>query len=262
MSWTDHARRALVRVRRPARAARQGDAGALGRRARRRGRRVRRRAGGRPDGARRPAARALPRRAVVPYEDDDVTRLIIDTHDAAAFAPVAVADRRRLPGLAAVAAEADTTALSDLAPGLTPEMVAAVSKLMRVGDLVAVGRKTRVVTGLRTHDRPARAGWRRACSPTTRPTTPSASPRRWSTGCCTACGDAVVGINPATDRPLDGARAARADRRRAPALEVADPVVRAHPRDHHAGAARAGRAGRPRLPVGRRHPGRQPRASG
>ena len=40
--------------------------------------------------------------AVVPYEDDDVTRLILDSHDAAAFAPVAVADRRRLPGLAAV----------------------------------------------------------------------------------------------------------------------------------------------------------------
>ncbi len=66
--------------------------------------------------------------AVVPYESDEVTRIIIDTHDAAAFAPVAhltVGDFRNwLLGDAAT-----TASLASLAPGLTPEMVAAVSKL-------------------------------------------------------------------------------------------------------------------------------------
>ena len=86
--------------------------------------------------------------ALVPYEDDEVTRLIIDSHDAAAFAPVAhltvggfrdwlLSDAATGPVLAA------------LAPGLTPEMVAAVSKLMRNQDLMVVARRCSVVTRFR-----------------------------------------------------------------------------------------------------------------
>ena len=75
---------------------------------------------------------------VVGYDEDDVTRLILDTHDPAAFAPVAsltVGGFREW--LLARAAERDEAAISGLARGLTPEMVAAVSKLMRNADLVA-----------------------------------------------------------------------------------------------------------------------------
>src|SRR4051794_40828639 len=87
---------------------------------------------------------------VVGYDEDSVTRLILDTHDREAFAPVSALTvgefRDRLLGWAAAG---DEPAISALAPGLTPEMVAATSKLMRAADLVAVARRARVVTGLR-----------------------------------------------------------------------------------------------------------------
>ncbi len=74
--------------------------------------------------------RAFLDEALIPYESDDVTRLIVDTHDLTAFAPVASLTvggfRDWLLGDAA-----DERTLAALAPGLTPEMVAAVSKLMR-----------------------------------------------------------------------------------------------------------------------------------
>ena len=86
---------------------------------------------------------------LIAYEADDVTRLIFDTHDAAAFAPVASltvgAFREWLLG-----DEADAATLARLAPGLTPEMVAAVSKLMGNGDLIAVAAKVRVITAFRS----------------------------------------------------------------------------------------------------------------
>src|SRR5262245_48923899 len=72
--------------------------------------------------------------ALIPYEDDEVTRLIIDGHEAAAFAPVAhltVGDFRNW----LLSDAADETALAALAPGLTPEMAAAASKIMRNQDL-------------------------------------------------------------------------------------------------------------------------------
>jgi ethanolamine ammonia-lyase large subunit len=74
---------------------------------------------------------------IVPYEDDEVTRLIVDTHDPAAFAPIAqmtVGDLRDW----LLSDEADTPALAGLAPGLTPEMVAAVSKICRNQDLILI----------------------------------------------------------------------------------------------------------------------------
>ena len=81
--------------------------------------------------------------------DDDVTRLIVDTHDAAAFAPVRSLTVGELRDWL-LSDEATPERLAALAPGLTPEMAAAVSKLMRVQDLIAAAAKIRVVTQFRT----------------------------------------------------------------------------------------------------------------
>ena len=136
---------------------------------------------------------------VVGYDEDDVTRLVLDTHDPVAFAPVAsltVGEFR--DRLLAWAAAGDEASISDLAPGLTPEMVAATSKLMRNADLVAVGRRTRVVTGLRsTLGLPGRLASRlQPNHPTDDPLGVTAS---IVDGLLQGCGDAVIGINPATD---------------------------------------------------------------
>ncbi len=87
--------------------------------------------------------------AVVPYEADEVTRLIIDTHDAAAFAPV----RHLTVGgfrdfLLSDAATPDV--LTALAPGITPEMAAAAAKLCRLQDLIVIAAKCPVVARFRT----------------------------------------------------------------------------------------------------------------
>jgi ethanolamine ammonia-lyase large subunit len=137
--------------------------------------------------------------AVVPYEEDEVTRLIIDDHDAAAFAPVAhlsVGDFRNW----LLSEQADTAALSALAPGLTPEMAAAVSKIMRVQDLVLVARKCRVVTAFRnTLGLPGRMATRlQPNHPTDDPTGIAAA---ILDGLLYGNGDAVIGINPASDNP-------------------------------------------------------------
>ena len=135
--------------------------------------------------------------ALIPYEQDEVTRLIVDEHDGGAFAPVSgltVGDFRNwLLGPAA-----DEAALTKLAPGLTPEMVAAVSKLMRVQDLILVARKCRVVTRFRdTIGLPGRLSTRlQPNHPTDDPTGIAAS---ILDGLLYGSGDAVIGINPATD---------------------------------------------------------------
>ncbi len=133
----------------------------------------------------------------VPYDEDDVTRLILDSHDAAAFAPVSrfsVGEFRDwLLGY-------DTTAevLSAVAPGLTPEMVAAVSKIMRNQDLVLVASKSRVVTRFRNT-----LGLPRRLAVRLQPNHPTDDPAGIAAsildGLLYGCGDAVIGINPATD---------------------------------------------------------------
>jgi ethanolamine ammonia-lyase large subunit len=137
------------------------------------------------------------REAVVPYEDDEVTRLIVDTHDAAAFAPVAHltvgAFRDWLLSDAATSAT-----LAALAPGLTPEMVAATSKLMRHQDLMLVAAKCHVVTRFRnTIGLPGRLAVR------LQPNHPTDDLRGVAAsildGLMYGCGDAVIGINPAGD---------------------------------------------------------------
>ena len=85
---------------------------------------------------------------VIPYETDEFTRLIIDSHDAAAFAPLAdltVGGFREW----LLAYGTDAVALAAVARGITPEMAAAVCKLMRNQDLILVASKCRVVTAFR-----------------------------------------------------------------------------------------------------------------
>jgi ethanolamine ammonia-lyase large subunit len=135
--------------------------------------------------------------AVIPYEEDEITRLILDGHDAAAFAPVAhltVGEFREWLLLN----ETDGVAIAALAPGLTPEMVAATSKLMRNQDLVAVARKIRVVTAFRsTIGLAGRLSTRlQPNHPTDDPAGIAASIRD---GLLLGSGDAVIGINPASD---------------------------------------------------------------
>ena len=141
--------------------------------------------------------RAFLQEALVPYEEDEVTRLIIDTHDAASFAPVAaltVGDLR--DWLLSDAATGE--ALTAVAPGLTPEMAAAVSKLMRVQDLILVARKIRVVTRFRTT-----VGLAGRLSTRLQPNHPVDDPAGIAAamvdGLLLGSGDAVIGINPASD---------------------------------------------------------------
>jgi ethanolamine ammonia-lyase large subunit len=139
----------------------------------------------------------LLREPVVPAEADEVTRLILDSHDGAAFAPVA---HLTVGGLRdwLLSDAADTAALAELAPGLTPEMVAAVSKLMRNQDLIAVAAKVRVVTRFRNT-----LGLPGSLAVRLQPNHPSDSPAGIAAsivdGLLYGAGDAVIGINPATD---------------------------------------------------------------
>jgi ethanolamine ammonia-lyase large subunit len=134
---------------------------------------------------------------VVPYETDEVTRLIVDTHNAAAFAPVRSLTVGELRDWL-LSDEATTERLAALAPGLTPEMAAAVSKLMRVQDLIAAARKMRVVTQFRTT-----VGLAGQLSTRLQPNHPADAPLGIAAsildGLLMGSGDAVVGVNPAGD---------------------------------------------------------------
>ena len=147
-----------------------------------------------------PLARFLSE-ALVPYEDDEVTRLIIDSHDAAAFAPVASLTvggfRDWLLG-----ERATPEALRRLGPGLTPEVVAAVSKLMRNQDLMLVARRCEVITRFRNTQ-----GLRGHLSVRLQPNHPTDDPAGIVAGLIDGlmhgAGDAVVGINPVSDSVPD-----------------------------------------------------------
>ena len=134
---------------------------------------------------------------VIPYEDDEVTRLIIDEHDAEAFAIVShltVGDFRNW----LLSEQADTQTLQQLSPGLTPEMVAAVSKIMRIQDLILVANKCEVVTQFRNT-----IGLKGHLSTRLQPNHPTDDPAGVAAsvldGLLYANGDAVIGINPASD---------------------------------------------------------------
>jgi ethanolamine ammonia-lyase large subunit len=136
---------------------------------------------------------------VIPYEIDEVTRLICDSHDAAAFGPVAhltVGEFRDW----LLSEQATTERLTALAPGLTPEMVAAVSKIMRLQDLVSVGAKCRVVTRFRST-----IGLAGRLSTRLQPNHPTDDPKGIAAsileGLSYGNGDAVIGVNPVADNP-------------------------------------------------------------
>jgi ethanolamine ammonia-lyase large subunit len=135
--------------------------------------------------------------AVIPYETDEVTRLILDSQDAAAFAPVASLTVGQFRDWL-LSDAADPAALTALARGLTPEMAAAVSKLMRNQDLIAVARKCRVVTAFRN-----RIGLPGHLAIRIQPNHPYDDPKGIAAslldGLLYGCGDAVLGINPASD---------------------------------------------------------------
>ncbi|MDO9452860.1 MAG: ethanolamine ammonia-lyase subunit EutB [Stagnimonas sp.] len=142
--------------------------------------------------------------ALVPYEHDEVTRLIVDSHDAVAFAPVSHMSVGQFRNWL-LSYAANTEALTALAPGLTPEMVAAVSKLMRNQDLIAVAAKCRVVSRFRnTLGLPGRLACRlQPNHPTDDPLGIAASTLD---GLLFGAGDAVIGLNPAGDSVPDTIR--------------------------------------------------------
>ena len=134
---------------------------------------------------------------LIPYEEDEVTRLIVDTHDAPAFAPIASMTVGELRDHL-LAHETDTAALTRLAPGITPEIAAAVSKLMRNQDLVLAARKCSVVTAFRNT-----IGLPGTMSVRLQPNHPTDDPAGIAAsiadGLMYGAGDAVIGINPASD---------------------------------------------------------------
>jgi ethanolamine ammonia-lyase large subunit len=137
--------------------------------------------------------------AVVPYEADEVTRLIVDSHDAAAFAPISHLTVGGLRDwLLSDAPTAET--LAALAPGITPEMAAAVSKISRLQDLMVMAAKCRVVTRFRNT-----IGLEGRLTVRLQPNHPTDDIRGIAAsildGLLLGAGDAVIGINPATDSP-------------------------------------------------------------
>jgi ethanolamine ammonia-lyase large subunit len=135
--------------------------------------------------------------AVVPYETDEVTRLIVDTHDRSAFAAIANLTVGELRDWL-LSDEAASDRLALLAPGLTPEMAAAVSKLMRVQDLIYVAKKISVVTRFRTT-----VGLPGHLSTRLQPNHPTDDPVGIAAsildGLLLGSGDAVIGVNPVSD---------------------------------------------------------------
>jgi ethanolamine ammonia-lyase large subunit len=134
---------------------------------------------------------------VIPYESDEVTRLTADQHDADAFAPVAhltVGDFRDW----LLSEQATGEILAALSPGLTPEMAAAVSKIMRLQDLVTAAAKIRVVTRFRNT-----LGLAGRISTRLQPNHPTDDPKGIAAsiidGLLYGSGDAVIGINPVSD---------------------------------------------------------------
>ena len=137
--------------------------------------------------------------AVVPYEHDEVTRLVMDSHDAAGFAAISSltvgAFRDWLLSDAAT-----TEALQEVAHGVTPEMAAAVSKLMRNQDLILVAKKSAVTTAFRNT-----IGLRGRMSVRLQPNHPFDDTKGITAsildGLLLGSGDACIGINPASDDP-------------------------------------------------------------
>ncbi|UMM08236.1 ethanolamine ammonia-lyase subunit EutB [Gluconobacter frateurii] len=139
---------------------------------------------------------------LIPYEADDVTRLIMDTHDGQAFSPVASLTAGGFRDWL-LSDEATSETLSSIAAGITPEMAAAVSKIMRNQDLMTVSRKIRVITKFRNT-----IGLEGCLATRLQPNHPTDDLKGIAAstldGLLRGMGDAVIGINPATDSVSNG----------------------------------------------------------
>jgi len=137
--------------------------------------------------------------AVIPYEADEVTRLIVDSHDAAAFAPVASLTVGAFRDFL-LSDAATPESLKKVSRGITPEMAAAVSKLMRNQDLILAAKKCRVTTAFRNT-----IGLAERMSTRLQPNHPFDDIRGITAsildGLLLGSGDACIGINPASDDP-------------------------------------------------------------
>lgn len=137
--------------------------------------------------------------AIIPYETDEVTRLIIDSHDGSAFAAISSFTVGQLRDWL-LGDDADTAMLKSIETGITPEMAAAVSKLMRNQDLIAVAKKCEVITRFRNT-----IGLKDHFSTRLQPNHPTDDPKGVAAsiidGLLYGSGDACIGINPATDSP-------------------------------------------------------------
>ena len=136
---------------------------------------------------------------IIPYESDEVTRLIVDSHDVNAFSLInhlTVGELRDW----LLMDETTTSILKSIEAGLTPEMVAAVSKIMRNQDLIAVAKKCEVITHFRNT-----IGLKGHFSTRLQPNHPTDDPKGVAAsiieGLLYGSGDACIGINPATDSP-------------------------------------------------------------
>jgi ethanolamine ammonia-lyase large subunit len=137
--------------------------------------------------------------AIIPYEQDEITRLIIDDHDITSFSLIShftVGEFRDW----LLSNETDTEVLRSVEAGITPEMAAAVSKLMRNQDLIAVAKKCEVITAFRNT-----IGLKGHFSTRLQPNHPTDDPKGIAAsiidGLLYGSGDACIGINPATDSP-------------------------------------------------------------
>jgi ethanolamine ammonia-lyase large subunit len=137
--------------------------------------------------------------AIIPYEQDEITRLIIDAHDAASFSLIShftVGEFRDW----LLSNDTDTEVLRSVEAGITPEIAAAVSKLMRNQDLIAVAKKCEVITAFRNT-----IGLKGHFSTRLQPNHPTDDPKGIAAsiidGLLYGSGDACIGINPATDSP-------------------------------------------------------------
>jgi len=135
--------------------------------------------------------------ALIPYEEDEITRLIMDEHDEKAFQPIShltVGDFRNW----LLSDETTSDVIKGVRDGITPEMAAAVSKIMRNQDLILVAKKCPVITSFRNT-----IGLPNQLSTRLQPNHPTDDVMGIAAsildGLLYGNGDAVIGINPATD---------------------------------------------------------------
>ncbi len=137
--------------------------------------------------------------AVIAYEEDEVTRLIYDQHKAQQFSTIShhtVGSFREW--LLNDGTSGET--IASIREGFTPEMIAAVSKIMRNQDLILVAQKCEIVTKFRST-----VGLKGTLATRLQPNHPTDDPKAILAsiidGLYYANGDATIGINPATDSP-------------------------------------------------------------